>query len=146
MKALKVLLRSLLLLVLIGFLSACGTAGIPPSKQIVKRAIALQVSEAQTLLTEELRLHYNRPPSLNISQVSVQEQIPLVIQDLPAYHLRGTYTVTLKFPNRQVTQQDNGFDLYLQSQKELKTWRLARLQATEEETSPQWVTQLIPPR
>jgi outer membrane lipopolysaccharide assembly protein LptE/RlpB len=146
MKALKVLLRSLFLLALIGLLSACGTAGIPPTKQIVKQAIALQVGEAQTLLAEELRLKYDRSPSLDISQIAIQEQSPLVIQNLPAYHLRGTYTVTFKLPKRQVTQRGNGFDLYLQSQKELKTWRLARLQVSEGETTPQWVTQLIPPR
>jgi hypothetical protein len=62
---------------------------------------------------------------------------------LEAYHVKGTYDYRMVFSgDRQVTQQRNPYDLYLQKQAEGKTWRLAHLQI-DEDGEPIWVTERI---
>lgn len=140
----KGIVRIITVSLLVVLLSACGVTE-QPSRSLVGKAIALQVSETQTLLTQELRLKADQSPRFSIDRVEIVEQTPLEIQDLPAYHLRGTYDLTLKISDRQVTQRQNPFDLYLQRQIEGKTWRLARYQPGDEETEATWLTQLVPP-
>lgn len=138
---LKWVMQVLLAVVVSVGLTACSMA--PPGNQLIERAIAMQVAETQQELTQELRLNADQPPEFEIGRVVVTEQQPLTIQDLPAFHLQGTYDLTLKLPKRQVTQQQNRFDLYLQRQKEGKSWRIARLLPAHEEQVATWVTQLV---
>jgi hypothetical protein len=129
------LIFSAIMLVL---LTACGT-GLEPSSKIVQRALALQLEQTQQQLSQQLDLKVN---SFEINSVAISQQQRQKIQDLPAYHVQGNYNVTLKLPRRRVTQK-NPFDIYLQRQKEGKTWRLAIPQSSGKGTSRTWRTYLI---
>jgi len=128
-------------MMLVVLLTACGVAGATPAPQLVERAIALQVSQTQQALNQQLRL---QPNDVKISRVKITEQTPLAIENLRGYRVRGSYTLTVKRAKRQVTQPQNFFEVYLQRQKEGKTWRLARLQPGDE-GEPVWITQSVVP-
>jgi hypothetical protein len=125
-------------------LTACGpntpSLGLAPNKPLVEKAIALQVRQTQQQLTQQLQ---SSPPKFEIAQVKLKQLEPLFIENLPAYRIFGTYNLTLKLPQQQVTQQKNHFNVYLQRQKEGKTWRLAIPQLTNPNTNPTWRTYLI---
>lgn len=138
------MVRLILTAILLALLSACGTVGLEPSSQLVQRAIALQLEQTQQQLSQQRRESgRTQIPSFEINRAVITKQEPLVIQNLPAYHVQGTYDFTLKLPRRQVNQQQNLFDIYLQRQKEGKTWRLALPQFTGKDSKPVWFTYLI---
>ena len=139
------MVRLILTAILLGLLTACGTSGLEPSSQTVQRAlvklnevVAPQLSQPTQQLTQQLH-----PPSFKINQLVITEKKPFVIQDLSTYRVRGTYDLTIKLPRRRVTQQHNPFDIYLQRQKEGKTWRLVLPQSTGKDGAPTWRTYLI---
>jgi hypothetical protein len=121
-------------------LTACG-AGVGPSNQLVERAIALQLDQTQQELRQQLRLG-SEPAQIQIRHLSIAKQTPLTIDNLQAFQVRGSYDFTLKLPKRQITRQQNPFEVYLQRQREGKTWRLAYLEV-DEENQPVWVTQAL---
>ena len=125
-------------------LTGCGTStpslGLAPNKQLVQKAIALQVSQTQQRLTQQLQ---SSLPKFEINQVALKQLEPLFIGDLPAYHVRGNYNLKIELPQQQVTQQKNRFDVYLQRQKEGKTWRLAIPKDLNQRPPTTWRTYLI---
>ncbi|NDJ19119.1 hypothetical protein GS601_17805 [Myxacorys almedinensis A] len=124
---------------LVGLLTACGgNSGVP--KNLVGKAIALQVGQTQQQLSQQLKLSLPKS-ALNIDRVNIATQTPVTIQDLPSYKVTGTYDFTLKLKTREATQSDNPFEVYVQRQREGKTWRLAQQQTNENGTG--WVTWLI---
>lgn len=128
-------------LVLIGLLvllSACS-AGITPSNQVLQRGLALQLKQTQQQLSEQLGLDVK---DFEIKRVKITQLYPLEIQNLPANHVQGTYDITIQLPKRRVTQH-NSFDIYLQRQKEGKTWRLAIPKVTGDDNQLVWFTYLI---
>ncbi|MBW4691637.1 MAG: hypothetical protein KME27_07690 [Lyngbya sp. HA4199-MV5] len=127
-------------IVLVIFLTGCGSIGAP-SRHLVEQAIVQQLHETQAALNQQLRLTV-QPTDLTIKRVLIQAQTPLTIEGLGAYRIQGTYNATIKLPTRQVTEQQNPFDVYLQRQKEGKTWRLARL-STDDDGEPIWITQRL---
>lgn len=135
------MLRVIGAIVLSILLTACGVLGEGPDKQLVKQAIAIELSQTQQELGQQLRLDA-QPTEIDISRVAVKKQTPLVIDELQAYRVRGTYDFTIKLPKRQIRRQKNPFEVYLQRQKEGKTWRLARLEA-DENGEPVWVTRRL---
>lgn len=138
------MMRLIVMAILLGLLTACGTAGMKPSGQLVRQAIALQMSLTQQQLTQQLQPSDSpQPPKFQIKRVAIAQQEPLVIQNLPTYHIWGTYDVALQLPKRQVTQKQNPFEVYLQRQQEGKTWRLALPQFTGKDPNPTWLTYLI---
>ncbi len=134
------MVRLVLTVILLGLLTACGTAGLEPSSQLVQRTIARQLEQTQQQISQQLGVNFK---GFEINRVAITQQEPMVIQDLPAYHVRGTYDLTLKLPQRRVNQQQNPFDVYIQRQKEGKTWRLAIPQSIGKDTAPTWRTYLI---
>jgi hypothetical protein len=144
MQRLKSIGQFVVAILLIGVLTACSAIGAPPNKALIARAIAIEVNETQQILTEQLRRNNSQPPTIEINHINIIEQTPFSIQNLPAYHIQGTYDLTLKLPTRQVTQQKNPFDIYLQRQSEGKTWKLARYELREG-GKVTWLTRLIPP-
>ncbi|NER20636.1 MAG: hypothetical protein F6J96_07970 [Symploca sp. SIO1C2] len=125
-------------------LSSCGTntptLGLAPTKQLVQKAIAFQVSQTQQQLTQRLQ---SPPSQFDITQVKLKQIEPFFIEDLATYRVLGTYSLTIDLPRQRVTQQNNLFDIYLQLQKEGKTWRLAVPQAIEQGKPSSWRTYLI---
>jgi hypothetical protein len=135
------ILRVFCAIALAVLLTACGGVGGGPGRQLVERAIAIQLSQTQQQLSKQLRLN-TQPSSITINRVSIAEKTPLEIGDLQAYRVKGTYDYTIKLPTHRVTQRENPFEVYLQRQKEGKTWRLAKQQISEG-GEPTWVTQRI---
>ncbi|NES21107.1 MAG: hypothetical protein F6K41_19800 [Symploca sp. SIO3E6] len=125
-------------------LSSCGTntptLGLAPTRQLVQKAIAFQVSQTQQQLTQRLQ---SPPSQLEITQVKFKQIEPFFIGDLATYRVLGTYSLTIELPKQRVTQQQNLFDIYLQRQKEGKTWRLAVPQGIEQGKPSSWQTYLI---
>jgi hypothetical protein len=136
------MLRFIVVLVLV-LLTACGTPTPPisfaPGGDVVKSAIALSLELTQQRLTQQL--HANHPVS-DISNIKVENLEPIYLGKLPTYHLQGTYNLKLELPEQQVTQKGNPFDVYIQRQREGKTWRLVKRE-TNEEGDVQWLTYLI---
>lgn len=125
-------------------LTACGvntpSLGQAPSKQLVKKAVALQVSQTQQQLTEQLQ---SSPSKFEITKVSLKQLEPLFLGGLPTYHYLGTYNMKIGLSEQQ-TQQKNSFDVYIQRQKEGKTWRLLIPENNEQKANSSWRTYLIP--
>ena len=138
------MVRLVLTAILLGLLTACSTVGLEPSSQLVQRALALEFSQTQQQLSQQLYPSgRSQSPNFEINRVVITQQEPLVIQNLSAYHVKGTYDLTLNLPQRRVNQQQNPFEVYLQRQKEGKTWRLALPQSTDKDANPVWRTYLI---
>lgn len=129
-------MRLILTAMLLILLTACGNMGTEPSSKLVQIAIALQIEQTQQQLSQQLGVEFK---GFDIDHVKINKREPLEIQQLPAYHLSGTYDLTLKLP-RQINQKHNPFDVYLQRQIEGKTWRLAIPQAGKDTN---WITYLI---
>lgn len=136
---------SALLIVIVTFaLAACEpnspSLGFAPSQQLVRKAIALQVSQTQQQLTQQLR---SSPPKFEIAQVALKQLEPFFVDHLPTYHVLGTYSLKIQLPQQQVTQRENPFNVYLQRQKEGKTWRLLLPQYSGKGTQSNWRSYLI---
>lgn len=136
------MLRGIWAIALALLLTACGVGGQAPGKALVEQAIALQLDQVQQELSQQLRLD-ERPTDLKINRVAIAQQLPLKINDLPAFQILGTCDYTVKTANRTLPQRNIAFDVYLQRQAEGKTWRVAfpRVTAEDEVT---WITQRIP--
>ncbi len=124
-------------------LAACSAVPIFFDTDLVADAISLQLEQTQGQLTSQLRLSQN--PTWSVDRVKVTENAPVMIQELPGYHLRGTYRLTIELPRGTVTRPKQPFDLYLQGQKEGKTWRLGKYGPSEPGEEPDWTTYLITP-
>lgn len=135
------MVRIILTMILLVLLTACSTAGIEPSRQLVQRALNLQLSQIQQELTQQLQL--SAPPNFEIKRLAIAEKQPFDIGNLPAYRVRGRYDLAIQLPGRRVSQQQSQFEIYLQRQKEGKTWRLALPQSSSEDEHLVWQTYLI---
>lgn len=102
-------------------LAACGSIGLLPTSELVQKAIAFQLSQTQQQLSQQVDLDFQ---GFEIKRLSITQEQPLTIENLPAFRVRGNYDLIVKLPNRQLTQPQQAFDLYLQIQQEGKTWRL----------------------
>lgn len=102
-------------------LTACGSIGLLPTSELVQKAIALQLSQTKQQLSQQVNLDFQ---GFEIKRLAIIQEQPLTIENLPAFRIRGNYDLILKLPNRQLTQPQQPFDLYLQIQQEGKTWRL----------------------
>ncbi|OWY66507.1 hypothetical protein B7486_36180 [cyanobacterium TDX16] len=128
--------------ILLIFLTACSSTPIVvPNERLVQKALAVQLSQLQQQISQ--KLHLSTPLQLEIDRLRIQEQQQLKIGNLPAYRIIGTYDRTLQISQRRLTQENNPFEVYLQLQKEGKTWRLAIPQTTNEDKIQSWRTYLI---
>lgn len=129
-------------LILILLLNSCGYRTPPkelaPSGEIVKSAIALQLKQAEVTLAQQLNL---ASPEIEISKIRVNKLQPLFIAKLPTYHIKGKYNLKLKLSRRQIAQNNNSFDIYLQRQAEGKTWRLLKKEPHQNQN--QWSSYLV---
>lgn len=135
--------RWLLMSLLIVMLGACTAVPVFFDTDLVADAISLQLEQTQVQLSSQLRLA--QTPTWRVERVRVTDNAPVMIQDLPGYHLQGTYRLSLDLPRGTVTRPKQPFDLYLQGQKEGKTWRLAKYGPPQMGAEPDWTTYLITP-
>jgi hypothetical protein len=109
--------------ILIIFLTACTSIALLPTPELVQKAIAFQLEQTQQQLNQQLDLNLQKL-KFNIQRISITQQQPLTIGNLPAYRVQGNYDLTVKLPKRSFKQVQKPFEVYLQIQKEGKSWRL----------------------
>ncbi len=114
------MISKILFLGLIILLTSCGMTARFPDNKVIEKAIAMQVNPAQIHLSENL---LQAPPKLDITKVEINNSEIIVVDNLPAYHLRGNYQVNLQLPNHKFNQKQP-FNIYIQQQKQTKSWRL----------------------
>jgi hypothetical protein len=132
-----------MLLTLVFFVTGCNSVAPPlefaPPPDIVKKAIVLQIQQSYSNLSSQLK---NKYPIPKIKQINVTKIEPLLIANFATYHLKGTYQIELNLPTHTVKQKQNEFDIYVQRQKQGKTWRLLRKSTS---TNPdKWSSYHIP--
>ncbi|MEM9540337.1 MAG: hypothetical protein AAGA60_12670 [Cyanobacteria bacterium P01_E01_bin.42] len=139
-------LQGLLGIALILLLAGCGGGKPPlslaPKGEWVKKAIALQVRQSQELLSENLNA---ANPEIEISGISIKAIEPLYMANLATYHLTGSYNLEIDLPNQKVKQERNLFDIFLQRQKEGKTWRWLKRETLNSSEEPVWTSYLVHP-
>lgn len=136
------MLRGLWAIGLAILLTACGTIGQTPGKELVEQAIVIQLNQVQAELSQQLRLG-DPIPEIKLKRVAIAEQTPLNINNLPSFHIAGTCDYTVQLTSRAVPQRNIPFEVYLQRQAEGKTWRVAFPQTTATGDIT-WATQRIP--
>ncbi|GAB1539068.1 hypothetical protein NUACC21_17330 [Scytonema sp. NUACC21] len=114
-------MRLIISLVLLCLLSACTTSVLAPTSQLVQKALTFELQQTQQRLSQQLYLNFQ---GFEINRLSITKEQPLTIQNLLTYRVQGTYDLTFKLSKRQIKQSRKPFELYLQLQKEGKTWRL----------------------
>lgn len=134
------MLRGLVVFLLILLLTACNNTSIGPSTNLVQRAIAFNLEHTQEQLSQKLSLDTQ---GFNINHLHINRKKLFKLDNLPTYKLSGTYDLIFKLPERQITESHKSFDVYLQLQKEGKTWRLLVPEAKEDRTSASWYSYLI---
>ena len=128
--------------ILLVFLTACGSTPIVvPNDRLVQKALAVQLSLLQQQIDRQL--HLVSPLQLEIDRLKIKQQQKLKIGNLPAYKVAGTYDRTLQISQRRITQENSPFEVYLQLQKEGKSWRLAIPQTSGDKIQT-WRTYSIP--
>jgi len=126
--------------ILIIFLTACSSIALLPTPELVQKAIALQLEQTQQQLNQQLDLNFQK---FNIQRISITQEQPLTIENLPAYRVQGNYDFTVKLPKRSFKQVEKPFEVYLQIQKEGKSWRLLIPEKNSQYPQPKWHSYLI---
>lgn len=91
-----------------------------PNGSVIQRAMELQLSEHYRDFSRAIAAH---PPIVEVKNISVKQLDSFFLQQLPVYHVVGTYDVAIAFEHRTEQRPHNPFELYLQRQREGKTWR-----------------------
>ncbi|MBD6614371.1 hypothetical protein FNW02_00395 [Komarekiella sp. 'clone 1'] len=134
------MVRLILTVMLLVLLTACGSIGLLPTSQLVQKAIALELKQTQQKLNQQLDLDFQ---SFEIKHLSITQEQPLTIENLPAFRVRGSYDLIVKLPKRSLTQPQKPFEVYLQIQQEGKTWRLLLPEKGSKNNQPIWHSYLI---
>lgn len=116
-------------------LTACSSIALLPTSELIEQAIAIQLEQTQQELKQKLDLNFQK---FEIKQVAITQEQLLTIEDLPAYHVQGTYDLTVKLPKKKISQLQKGFDIYLQIQREGKSWRLLLPEKTNNDKPSIW--------
>lgn len=134
------MVRLILTAILLVLLTACGSIGLLPTSELVQKAIALELEQTQQKLNQQLDLDFQ---SFEIKHLSITQEQPLTIENLPAFRVQGSYDLIVKLPKRSLTQPQKPFEVYLQIQQEGKTWRLLLPEKGSKNTQPTWRSYLI---
>jgi hypothetical protein len=134
------MIRLALITILLVLLTACTGLALLPTYDLVQKAISLQVELNQKQLSQKLDLDLQK---FEVKSLVISEEKPLTIENLPAYHVRGTYDLIVKLPNRTLTEPQKPFDFYLQIQKEGKSWRLIIPEQPSKDIQPVWRSYLV---
>ncbi|MBD2664458.1 hypothetical protein [Richelia sinica] len=134
------MVRLVVIAILLMLVTACSTLVLIPTPELVQKAIALQLEQTEKQLSEKLGVDFQQ---FDIKRLSIKQQKSFSVENLPAYRVSGTYDLTVKLPNRSFTQAKKPFDLYLQIQREGKSWRLLLPESTDPDKPPVWHSYLI---
>ncbi|MEH2081979.1 MAG: hypothetical protein V7K89_18980 [Nostoc sp.] len=134
------MVRLVLTVILLVLMTACGSIGLLPTSDLVQKAIALGIEQTQQKLSQQLDLDFQ---GFEIKRLSITQEQPLTIENLPAFRVQGTYDLIIKLPKRRLTQPQKPFQVYLQIQQEGKTWRLLLPEKGSKNTQSIWRSYLI---
>lgn len=134
------MLRGIIICLSMLLLTACNNTSIGPSADLVQKAITFNLEHTQKQLSEKLSLDTR---GFNINHLHIDRKKLFKLENLPTYKLTGTYDLIFKLPERQIIQNQKSFDVYLQLQKEGKTWRLLVPEVEENHTEASWYSYLI---
>jgi hypothetical protein len=128
-----------LILMLLGSWGCAATTApreFAPDGTVIQQAIAFKLNHHYQDLSRTIA---TVPPTLELKNIQVQSLDSFFLKQLPVYHLRGTYDITLTFPHQADTRKHNAFEVYLQRQTEGKTWR------SLQKTAQGWHSTQLPP-
>jgi len=134
------MIRFVFTAILLILVTACTSIALLPTPELVQKAIAFQLEQTQQQLNQQLDLNFQK---VNIQRISITQQQPLSIENLPAYRVKGNYDFTVKLPKRSFQQIEKPFEVYLQIQKEGKSWRLLIPEKNRQDSQPKWHSYLI---
>ncbi|MGB2927196.1 MAG: hypothetical protein WBB82_17990 [Limnothrix sp.] len=109
-----------LLIALVGCTSTSAPIEFAPEGDIIQQTILTKLNAHHRNLSKTIAAS---PPQLQLKNISVEKIDSFFLNRLPIYHLQGFYDLNLAFANQQQERRHNAFDIYLQRQKEGKTWR-----------------------
>jgi hypothetical protein len=115
------MVRLIVIAVMILLLGGCNTNPLTPTNGLIKKAISIQVEQTRKELGEQLDLEVE---GWDIKHLAIKQFKSQTINTLPGYRVQGTYDLSLKVGERKLTQPKKPFDVYMQLQREGKTWRL----------------------
>jgi hypothetical protein len=125
------MVRLIAVCLLMVFLSGCSGNPLTPTNGLVKKAVTLQMEQTQQQLSKQLDLTIK---GFEIKHLAIRQLQSQSIQNLPAYRVKGVYDIVLNFPKRKLSKEKKHFDIYMQLQKEGKTWRLLQPEKNDGET------------
>ncbi|WP_242031022.1 hypothetical protein [Anabaena sp. FACHB-1237] len=132
-----------ILAVVLIMLTACSSIALLPTPELIEKAIAIQLQQTQEELNQKLDLHFQK---LQLQHLYIMQQQPLTIENLPAYRVTGSYDINARLAKHRFTQLQKPFDIYLQIQKEGKSWRLLIPEKSDKNTQntpSKWQSYLI---
>jgi hypothetical protein len=125
------------LLFLLVAIAGCSFSIYPLNMPLVERAIYRQFAPIQGGISEQLSWQLK---GFQVGNVKITTLESLLIDNLPSYHLRGNYNLKVNLPQRKYEEKNHPFDLYIQQQREGKSWRLA---VPQDENQHSWLTYLL---
>lgn len=134
------MIRFVFTVILLILVTGCTSLALLPTPELVQKAIAIQLEQTQQQLNQQLDLNFQK---FNIQRISITQQQPLTIENLPAYRVQGNYDFTVKLPKRSFQQLEKPFEVYLQIQKEGKSWRLLIPEKNRKNPQSKWQSYLI---
>ena len=134
------MVRLILVAVFLILLTACGNGVLPPNRNLIKKAIAIQLEQTQQQLQEQVGLDFQ---GFEINHLTISKKIPLMMEHLPAYHLQGVYDLQFNIPQHDLKQPQKPFDIYMQIQPEGKTWRLIIPERNSQAANRVWRSYLL---
>ncbi|MGI0483108.1 hypothetical protein ACN4EE_20285 [Geminocystis sp. CENA526] len=109
-----------------------------PSPSIIEKALTFKLEYEQESLSRQLT---QKKLNFTITEINITKIEPIILFNLPTYHLEGNYKIKLSKNTRQNTSVTNTFNLDLQRQSTGKTWRI--LLQSKEKNSVKYSSYLI---
>lgn len=139
------IILTILIGLMTGLLMACNLVLVVDST-LVKKALELQLNLSQQQVYQQFTSRDSRP-DLELERVKIGEVKSLNLDQLPTFVVRGTYDLRLKYPQQEILRKNYPYLVYIQEQKEGKTWRLLRpenpMENGVEGKETRWLSYLI---
>jgi hypothetical protein len=118
----KLILTAIIAFLLIG----CSPMVLITDSRLVQRAISRQISLSEEKIGGLYSPQNADASTIRVHGIRITQVESLMIENLPSLRSRGNYDLQRKRRGQRLIQKQKPFDLYLQSQKQGLTWRLAR--------------------
>lgn len=92
-----------------------------PKPMIIEKAIIFKLQRQYQYLSKQLQ---TQSPKIQVRKINIKKIEPTIINNLPTYHLEGTYKLNIKQKKGKNPTINNTFSLDLQRQSKGETWRI----------------------